>query len=451
LEKDGKEFKRVPEVLDCWFESGAMPFAQFHYPFENKKLFEDNFPSQFVAEYIGQVRAWFYYMLSLSAILFDDIPFENVVTTGTILAEDGEKMSKSKKNFPDPQILIDKYGADSLRFYLMSTPVMNADNINFSEKSVEEIYKKVILLMYNTLNFYEDYGKGEKIQEPKSKDILDKWILSKTNQLVKEYDEYFSNYNTIKSCSVIRSFVDDLSTWYVRRTRDRFNAGDENAVKTLGYVLDVLAKVSAPIMPFVSEKIYQTLHGEKESVHLQDWAKTNLKNIDNKLMDNMENVREVVSLGLRERDRNHIGLKWPLASINVKAKFDLNKEVKEIVKEELNVKKIELKSKSSGEISVELDTEMTPDLEAEGYAREISRKVQGFRKDLGLVKENKILLRLIVDGEFGKVLEKNVGMIKDRTNSKEVEVVTTGEERFKNVLAFDIKERSGKIGLEKVV
>ena len=236
LEINGEKYKRVPEVLDCWFESGSMPFAQFHYPFENKKFFEKNFPAQFVAEYIGQTRAWFYYMMVLSAILFEKIPFENVLTTGTILTENGEKMSKSKKNFPDPTEIIEKYGVDSLRFYLLQSPVMNADNFNFSEKGVEEVYKKVILLLYNLNNFYSEYKIVKKINKEKL-EITDKWILSRLEETGLNVTEDMESYNTIKSCEELRKFIDDLSTWYVRLNRERFNEEDKLAPKILKEIL----------------------------------------------------------------------------------------------------------------------------------------------------------------------------------------------------------------------
>lgn len=441
--KCGKHMKRIPEVLDCWFESGSMTFAQFHYPFENKEFFDKNFPAQFVVEYIGQVRAWFYYMIVLSAILFDDIPFENVLTTGTILAEDGSKMSKSKKNFPDPNLIFKKYGVDALRFYLLSTPLMNADNLNFSERGVDEIYKKVILLMHNTLRFY-DLNRGKtKIEDSKSKNLLDKWVVARANQLIKNFEEFFGNYNTIKSCDEIRSFVDDLSTWYVRRTRDRMNEGDEKAVKTLGYVLDVLSKVAAPILPFTSEKVYQSLHGEKESVHLQDWPKVDKKKIDEKLIENMKNAREVVSVGLKERDIAKIGLKWPLANAKVVADFELSKEFVEIIKEELNIK--DFKLKKGKELSVELDTKMTPELEAEGYARNMVRSIQAFRKKLGLTPSDKVETIIVCDEELKGMLEKWESVVADKTNSKKLSVVTEIKETFKNKSDFKVKNKEGEI------
>jgi isoleucyl-tRNA synthetase len=445
LKKDGKEFKRIPEVLDCWFESGAMTFAQFHYPFENKKFFEDNFPAQFVAEYIAQIRAWFYYMLVLSAILFDDMPFENVATTGTILAKDGQKMSKSKGNFTDPMILIDKYGSDALRFYLMSNPVMNAENLNFLDKGVDDAYNKVISLMYNTLKFYETYRENEKIKKPESKNLTDRWILSKLYQLGKNVEKNFEEYNSIKASGEILQFVNDVSTGYIRLNRDRFE-NDKNARETLGYVLENISKIAAPLIPFVSEKIYMSLDKKNVSVHLQDYPKFS-EEVDENLLKEMELVREIISKGLFERDKAQIGLKWPLQKAKVYGKdVDLEDEFIEILKSQLNVKEITIED--GEELKVELDTAVTPELESEGYARELARQVQEFRKKLGLNKKELIELYISSSDEFKEIIAGKIDFLKARTNSKKVDFVTTPQkEKFKNTLEFNIRDKRGEIGI----
>ncbi len=446
LVKNGKEFRRIPEVLDCWFESGAMPFAQFHYPFENKKFFEDNFPSQFVAEYIAQVRAWFYYMMVLSAILFDEMPFENVVTTGTILAEDGEKMSKSKGNFTDPMILIDKYGVDALRFYLMSSPVMNSDDLNFSDKGVEEMYKKVILLIYNSLNFYENC-KGKEKGNNNSKELTDRWILYRLNELGEKSKDYLENYNTIKTGVEIRRFVEDLSTWYLRVNRDRLSEESE-ARETLRFVLDNFSKIIAPILPFVSEKIYQSLNGAKNSVHLEEYPSLKSKQSERSLLQEMENIREIISAGLKTRDVIQIGLKWPLATAKINCKEKVGKEFEELIKSQLNVKKLDIKKADT--ISVEFDTKITPELEAEGYARELSRQAQAFRKELGLVKEDAIELYVISDDKMQEILEKQVNFIKKRVNAEKLGFIGSNDkEKFKNRIDFKIKEKKGELAIVK--
>jgi len=448
LEIDGEKYTRIPEVLDCWFESGAMPFAQFHYPFENKEFFDKNFPAQFVTEYIGQTRAWFYYMMSLSAILFDKIPFENVLTTGTALAEDGAKMSKSKKNFADPNIVIEKYGADALRFYLLASPLMNADNFNFLEKGLEEIYKKVMVLLYNVNNFYSMY-KTDLVENANSKNIMDKWIISRLNETIEAVSKNMEEYNTVKTCGELRNFIDDLSTWYVRNSRDRFNLEDTDAKQTLGFVLNELSKITAPIMPFVAETIWQTIHSKDSSVHLEEWPEFDSKKIDKELMENMQAVREIVSQGLRERDQNKTSLKWPLSKVEIISKVNINSDLQEIIKKELNVKEIISNSCDNSELEVKLDFNTTPELEAEGYAREIVRQVQSYRKKLGLNKDQKVQTFLIVDDEFKKILEKQEEQIQEKTNSQSLEFrnVTTYKETFKSKTDFRIKERSGEIAI----
>jgi isoleucyl-tRNA synthetase len=446
LKKDGKEFKRIPEVLDCWFESGAMTFAQFHYPFENKKFFEDNFPAQFVAEYIAQIRAWFYYMIVLSAILFEGMPFENVATTGTILAKDGEKMSKSKGNFTDPMILINKYGVDALRFYLMSSPVMNAENLNFLDKGVDEAYNKVVSLMYNTLKFYETYREKEKISKPHTKNLTDRWILSKLIQLGKSVEKNLEEYNTVKSCGEILQFVNDVSTGYIRLNRERFE-NDKNARETLGYVLGNLSKISAPLLPFVSEKIYLSLDKKNSSVHLQEYPKFNEEEVDLTLIKDMEQVREIISKGLYERDKAQIGLKWPLQKAIIYGKYlDFEDELIEILKSQLNLKKIVLED--GEELKVELDIKSTPELEQEGYARELVRQVQEFRKKLGLNKKDFIELYIASSEGFNEIIRNKIEFIKARTNSKKVDFVTTlQKEKFKNTTEFNIRDKRGQIGV----
>lgn len=448
LVKNGKEYRRVPEVLDCWFESGSMTFAQFHYPFENKEFFEKNFPADFVAEYIGQVRAWFYYMLVLSAILFNDVPFKNVVTTGTILAEDGEKMSKSKNNFTDPSILIEKFGADSLRFYLMSNQVMNAENLNFSDKNVEDLYKKVVLMIYNILNFYSPYKKYKQSDIGKITNLMERWIISKTNKLIKDVEKHLENYDTISASLEIKNFIENLSNWYIRRTRDRFNEGDEEAISTLRYVLENFAKVIAPLMPFSAEAIQKVL-GKDISVHLEDWPSYEASLINEDIEKKMEEIREIASEVLKQRDTNKIALKQPLGLLSLEG-FQIEKDFLEILKEEVNVKEIILKD--SKEKKIFLDTKITPELEAEGFAREISRKVQALRKEAGLVKENLIELVVVVNERLKNLLENQKEFIKKRTNSKDF-VLTTKKpsKEFQKSTKDKIKEFEIEIFFNKII
>ncbi|VVB74496.1 Isoleucine--tRNA ligase [Candidatus Tiddalikarchaeum anstoanum] len=391
---------RTPEVIDCWFESGAMPYAAKHYPFENKDYFKTNFPADFVSEYVGQVRAWFYYMHVIGVLLMDKAPFKHVVVTGNILAEDGTKMSKSKKNFPDPNLIFDKFGADALRFYLMSNPVMAAQDINFSEKNLDNVYKKVVLLVKNVSNFYKLFNEGNnELNDNTSKNILDKWIISRLNLLMKSVTNNLDNYDTVSTCSDFMGFIDDLSTWYVRRSRDRFKSDDKKertlAVKTLGYVIYNLVKMLAPITPFVAEEVYQDLRKSDKklslSVHLDSWPKFDNKLIDETLNSAMTQLRSVVSKALDKRDEVKIPIRQALREVKITG-CEFKDDYLELIKDELNVKKVSfIKGK---EIEVELDTKLTPELVKEGYARELIRRINDYRKELKLTIKDRVVLYL---------------------------------------------------------
>lgn len=401
----GSEMERVPEVLDCWFESGSMPFAQDHYPFENPKWQKNNFPAGFVAEYIAQTRTWFYYTHVLSTILFGHAPFYNVVTTGTLLAEDGQKISKSKKNYPDPWIFIDKYGVDALRIYLMSSPLMKGEDINFSEKSVQEISSKIIGRLGNVFSFYELYrNKNIEIDsQPKSKNILDQWILSRLNQLVSEVTNGMELYDMNEASRPIESFIEDLSTWYLRRSRERIKDGDKDAKQTLYFTFKTVAKVMAPFAPFMVEDMWLKLKNEEdaESVHLTEWPET--KKTDSKVIENMKIIREIVSLGLKERQKATLPVRQPLAALEIK-KFDLGSEYAELIKDELNVKEIRQDKNLEGDIK--LDTVITPELKAEGDYRELSRAIQDMRKEKGLTPSDVITVSFTTNEAGKKLIQK---------------------------------------------
>lgn len=446
--KCGKKMKRIPDVLDCWFESGAMPYAQLHYPFENKTKFEKNFPAQFIAEGADQTRCWFYYLHVLSNSVSNVKAFKNVIVNGIVLAEDGKKMSKKLQNYPDPMILMKQYGADALRYYLLTSSVMLADNLNFSEKGVKESYKKINVMLSNTYQFYKEASqKKSERKKFSSKNILDRWILAQLNELIKNVTKNMEEYNLPLATKPISIFIEDLSTWYLRQNRERLNQKDKDAIETLKIVFETLCKIIAPFIPFIAEEIYQdtnnyNFENKNKSVHLASWPVCNEQLIDKQLIKKMAVVREIVSLGLAQRDKHQIGLKWPLAKATIAEKrFD--KELTEIIRSQLNVKEIAFKA--GKDISIEFDTKMTPELEAEGYARELSRKVQAFRKKLGLQKKDKIELFIITDDKFKKILEKEKVFIKKRTNSKKLEIVTTHKERFKNKIEFKIKDKRGHI------
>lgn len=413
----GGNLTRIPEVLDCWFESGSMPFAQDHYPFENKNWQKNNFPAGFVAEYIAQTRTWFYYTHVVSAILFGHTPFRNIVTTGTLRAEDGEKMSKSKQNYPDPWIFIDKYGVDALRIYLMSSTLMKGEDANFSEKAVQDIASKIIGRLFNVLAFYELY-RDEKLEEnetPKSKNVLDKWILSRSEQVLEEVTKGMENYDMAEATRPLDLFVDDLSTWYLRRSRERIKEGDKNAKQTLYYVLKNISKLIAPLAPFAAEDIWLKLRHDQdeESVHLAGWPRLTpwpLSELrrwvgEGSVLKNMEQARKIVSLGLEARQKAKIPVRQPLAMLKFQVESKkLASEYLELIKDELNVK--EVVEDKNIETEVLLDTKITPELKEEGNYRELLRALQDMRKEKGLTPSDVVRLTFATSDAGQKLVQK---------------------------------------------
>lgn len=346
--------RRVPEVLDCWFESGAMPYAQLHYPFENKEEFESNFPAQFIAEGLDQTRGWFYTLHVLATILFDKPAFQNVIVNGILLAADGEKLSKRKKNYPDPNKLFEEKGVDSTRMFLYTSTAPLAEDVRFSEMHVDELVKKFTLTLWNTYCFFVTYANidnfipSENPSKPKNK--LDEWILSSLNSLIEEVTKNMDDYNLTKATRPMLEFVDNLSNWYVRRSRRRFwkseNDGDKNeAYQTLHTVLVEFSKLLAPFMPFISDEIFRNLTS-KDSVHLEDWPVAKTELINKKLNEEIDLLRKVVNLGHAVRAKNKIRVRQPLGKVFVastnKEELALIESQKSIILEELNVKEIEI-------------------------------------------------------------------------------------------------------------
>lgn len=416
--KCGGSMKRVPEVIDCWFESGSMPFAQNHYPFENKDKFENNFPSDFVSEYIAQTRTWFYYMHAVSTILFDKVPFKNVLTTGTVLAEDGEKMSKSKGNFPDPKLIIDKFGVDALRFYLLSSPLLKSEDLNFSERGVDEVYKKIILRLKNVVSFYEMYktGRTKPVNELNSKHVLDRWIAERLNVLIAEVTASMEAYELDRALSSVDRFIEDVSVWFLRRSRERLKSDNEeernDALNTFHGVLIELSKILAPFTPFVAEEIYQKLGGEKESVHLEEWPMTwTTEVVDVAILSDMIEVRTIVSLALEARAKAGVKIRQPLKSLAVKNSYLKDKqEYLEIIADEVNVKEITFDPELFGEVA--LDTKLTDELIEEGNFREFTRFVQDLRKKVGLNPGEQAELNLDTNSQGQSFVNKFEGQIK---------------------------------------
>lgn len=392
----GGEMHRIPDVLDCWFESGSMPYAQMHYPFDNQEKFEATFPARFIAEGVDQTRAWFYYLHVLAVGVRDSRAFNNVVVNGIVLASDGKKMSKRLNNYPDPADVMSKYGADALRYYLAHSPVMSAENLNFSEKELTEFVRGMFRMLWNSYSFFVMYANidgfspsSEKSQAKSS--LLDKWIISELNLLTKGVNEKMEGYDLTGAARLFPKFVDDLSNWYIRRSRKRFwkseNDTDKNsAYATLHYVLVELAKLMAPFTPFVSEEIYKNLTGG-ESVHLVDFPVADAGLIDEKLNAEMGLVRQAISEGLQLRAVAKIKVRQPLKSVSIKH-GTWNNELVEIIKDELNVKAVIFEPELAE--NIQLDTEITEELKLEGQAREIVRFIQEMRKEAGYEVDNRI-------------------------------------------------------------
>ncbi len=443
--------RRTPELFDSWMEAGSMPFAEYHYPFENKDTFKKHLPAQFVAEYIAQTRAWFYVMHVISFILFKKAPFQNVVTTGTILAGDGSKMSKSKNNFPDPWLVINKYGADSIRFYLMNSVVMQADNLNFSEKGVEAVYRKVELLLVNVYKYFATYLPEKEKNKKRSEKctILDTWILTRTAELNEAVTQCLNAYDTVHATRAIQDYIDDLSTWYLRRSRKRH---DEAFFDTLFESLLTISKVAAPFMPFLAEAIFQSLLRKRQmtkeapSIHLAAWP--SLRHLlapreRMKLLEGMKKMRQLASEGLAKRAEVGIKIRQPLAKMEIaKGTWQTarDKELLKILADEVNVKEIKLSAKlRKGEVV--LDTAITPELRAEGIVRDIARMAQELRQKAGLQPKDRIAIFAVLPEEAANALR-----TKEKTFMADIGAKTISYARSEK---FDAEE-SGKWEGQKI-
>ncbi|MFH0930038.1 MAG: isoleucine--tRNA ligase [Candidatus Moraniibacteriota bacterium] len=466
-EKCQGEMKRIPDVLDTWFDSGSMPYAQAHYPFENKENFEKSFPADFIAEGVDQTRAWFYYLHAISTAIKDSKAYKNVIVNGIVVGEDGKKLSKRLKNYPDPAEMMEKYGADALRYYLMASPVVAAENLTFSEKDMSENVRGMLRMLWNTYSFFVLYANIDKF-EPKATNqklqatnLLDKWIISELNSLIKNANQHMEKYELNKTARLFPVFIDNLSNWYVRRGRKRFwkseNDGDKNqAYETLHYVLIELPKLMAPFTPFVAEEIYKNLvptppqsslrAGEEAvvSVHLADFPVADEKLIDDDLNEKMQLTRRFVKLGLAARAKVGIKVRQPLAELKINE--DVGGDMAELIREEVNVKKVSFSggiTEEPGYVREEeinweagLDTKITDELRLEGEARELVRRIQELRKRAGFQVDNRVALSYAggsdIFDKFGDLIAKETlaeelskGEDKDADISEMVELETT--------------------------
>jgi len=487
LDDEGREYERIPEVIDCWAESGLMPLAEYHYPFENREAFESRAPGDFVAEYVGQTRAWFYYMHAMSVALFDRQSFRSAVVTGNILAADGSKMSKSKGNYTDPLLLLDRFGADALRFYLMNSVVMQAEDAAFRDEEVREVHNRVIGTLWNSTKFFELYKDAldKTVRSEDSTHPLDRWVRSLLGVLIRELTDAMEAYDTPCACRALREFITDYSTWYVRRSRGRVKGGDslhrhpspqpspregrggssetQSAegivsegsgvnVKTAGVcplsphgeragvrgevsdgsyalatqreVLLTLARLIAPIMPFLAEDVYRVAAGELESVHLETWPADIA--VDAQLLADMTLIRTAASRGLELRDRAGIKVRQPLASLRVR-ELPEDAALLEILADELNVKKVERdETLPEGEDAV-LDTELTDALREEGTLRDILRTIQDLRKKEGLLVTDRPALRIHTNAQGQDFFTRHRTAITTQTGLARLDIKEDGE------------------------
>ncbi len=537
--KCGRQMHRVPEVIDCWFDSGSMPFAQHHYPFENKDLFEQQFPAKFISEAVDQTRGWFYSLLAISTLLFNKAPYENVIVLGHVQDADGQKMSKSKGNAVDPFDALQKHGADAIRWYFYENSAPWLPN-RFHDKAVTEGQRKFMGTIWNTYAFFVLYANIDNFDATQYKleydklPVMDKWILSKLNTLIKTVDNNLNDYKITETARALEDFVDELSNWYVRRSRERFWAkGMEqdkiNAYMTLYTCLVTLAKCAAPMIPFMTEDIYQNLvrsidKTAPESIHLCDFPVANEAWINKELEDDMEDVMNVVVIGRACRNAANIKNRQPIGNMFIKAPWTLGGFYVDIIKDELNVKNVEFKddvraytsytfkpqlktlgpkygkilndirkalaeldgnaameqlnnlgylklnvagqeidlekddllidmaqtegyvADSYAQITVVLETTLTPELVEEGFVREIISKVQQMRKEAGFEVMDKIAVYLEGNDKLEKIVRKNEDLIKSEVLADEV-----GYDSVKGFTKeWNINGESVTMGVEKL-
>ncbi len=455
---DGRALVRVPDVFDCWFESGSMPYGEAHYPFEKDRfdfepksgLFKRSkgYPADFIAEGLDQTRGWFYSMIVLGVALFGKVPYKKVIVNGLVLAEDGQKMSKRKQNYPDPMAIVDKYGADSLRFYLMSSPVVHGQDLCFSEKGVDEVTKKVVNRILNVVSFYEMYagetGKSSTGGTDSSNNPLDCWMMARLDETTISVTKGLNNGELDRAVRPLLDLTDDLSTWYLRRSRERFKGDDaadkSAAIATTRSVLLEMSKLLAPFMPFLAEDIYRRLNGAKPSVHLDSWpVRTTLSKEQAKLIQQMESVRKVVEVALALRSHKKIGARQPLASLAFEQtvkREPVSSDMLFLIQDEVNVKDVvqspvsenpgatilEKEDKlfiESGGVRVSLDIAITPELKEEGDVRDVIRKVQDLRKEKGLSVGDAAVL--IVPLDLQALATKHEAQIRAATNLSGIE------------------------------
>lgn len=459
FELDGAQMSHIGKVIDCWFESGSMPFAQFHYPFENKEKFETNFPADFITEGVDQTRGWFYSLTAVNVALFGQSPYKNLICAGFLNAADGKKISKKLKNYTDPTELMDETSADALRLFFLNSPLVSGEDANLADKDVKDVARK-LSMVWNMYDFFTMYASVDgwefdgKLTEPKGlTNPLDQWIVSRVHQLLAEVGENIDEYKLQEAVKPILPFIDDASNWYVRRSRRRFwKSGDDSdkndAYRTLHYVLTLLSQIMAPFTPFLSEELYQKLTGS-ESVHLLDWPKVG--HVDSLAIQRMSFVREVINEGLRQRAKAGIKVRQPLQDLFIKgapAFYDISDQntrwaYNTIVEEELNIKD-HWANFHDIPLEIHLDIKITPELKREGLMREAVRAVQNGRKKAGLNVDDRIKLSLKASGELVEAIVEH-----QKTIEAETLAVSLGDGEYDYKEQVKVENHALEISLEK--
>ncbi|MFZ3020034.1 MAG: class I tRNA ligase family protein [Minisyncoccia bacterium] len=422
LVKDGKEFKRVKEVMDVWFDSGAMPFAQDHYPFENKSWLDGKgYPADYICEAVDQTRGWFYTLHAIGNLMKKGHAFKNVICLGLILDKEGKKMSKSVGNVVDPWVAMSEFGADPIRMWMFAAKEPGEPK-NFDPESVRDLSRKVFALLTNVYSFYEMYGKNA-VPSDSSRNVLDRWILSRLNETAEKITKGMDAYKVVEPARAIRDFIGDFSQWYLRRSRDRFKSENlkdaQSASETTKFVFHTLARLMAPFTPFYAEMIWQNVRTEKDalSVHLAEWPR--VRSADKKLNSQMDAVRDLVSKALEVRSRGNIKIRQPLGILTVKNKdFKREEELVDLIKDELNVKEIIFDDSVNEEIV--LDLNITPELKAEGDARELLRAIQEKRKGSNFTPKDVVNAKIQLSIDIQKNLEQFLPMVKKQGNIKDI-------------------------------
>lgn len=467
-EKCSGTMVRIPEVVDCWLESGSMPYAQLHYPFENKEKFEQTFPGDYIVEYVAQTRAWFYVMHVLSTALFGTNAFKNVICTGTIKGTDGRKMSKSFGNYPDPRGVLEHYGGDALRLYLADSVLPVGEDMNVSEEAIASQTKDVLLPLLNVYKYFALYANQHNFTpdyEHISVNPLDQWILARVSETTINVKKSLDTYLVQKATGEIKPLIDDISTWYIRRSRERFVAGDKDALNTLFMVIYMTITIFAPIIPFTTEFIYQNLRKAvdngtmKESIHLELINEVvELSAKETALLENMKKIRVTASTALSIRDEKQLALKQPLAKLQIVGTSEISQDLLALIQNEVNVEEVEIVAsendlnpaftqKKTEEMVLALDTHISNDLLQKGMARELTRSVQVSRKTAGfeLGELGKAVIYVTTD-EAKLFVEKFANDIKDQTSLSDLIV-----EKLDNIGSIEgdeVKLKQGNIDLK---